>query len=178
VSPICQKLSAGGKERPPHGQRLVVAWNAGLAAKDGRVQSVGRQLPFVDQQRPGKGNGLALEVVAKREIAEHLEERVVAERGADVVEIVVLPAHAHALLSGRGPRVLAPFTPEEHVLELIHAGVREEERRILVRHERRAWNGSVAVPLEIAHKRGAKGLGSHRVYCTTRKWRGVAYDPP
>ena len=44
---------------------------------------------------------LALEVVAEAEIAQHLEERVMARRVADVLEIVVLAARAHAALRAR-----------------------------------------------------------------------------
>jgi len=50
-----------------------------------------RAAPHVGQERPGEADRIVLEVVAEREVAEHLEERVVPERGADVLEVVVLP---------------------------------------------------------------------------------------
>ena len=42
---------------------------------------------------------LALEIIAEAEIAQHLEERVVIGRAADVVDV----AGAQAFLAGRGP---------------------------------------------------------------------------
>src|SRR5205085_5631895 len=68
-----------------------------------------------------------LEVIAERKIPEHLEERVVARRLADLVEIVVLAAGAHALLRRRRALVRALLDAGEHVLELVH---RSEERRV------------------------------------------------
>src|SRR5205823_625920 len=86
--------------------------------------------------------------VAEREVPEHLEKRVVAMRRPDVIEVVVLAADAHHLLRRRRARVVAPLAAEEHVLELVHAGVREEQRRIVSRDERRAGHHAVAVLLE------------------------------
>ena len=47
---------------------------------------------------PGERDRIALEVVAEREIAEHLEEGVVTRRMAHLFEIIVLSARSHALL--------------------------------------------------------------------------------
>jgi hypothetical protein len=41
---------------------------------------------------------MVLEIVAEREVAEHLEEGVMTRGIADVVEVIVLAAGAHALL--------------------------------------------------------------------------------
>jgi hypothetical protein len=59
------------------------------------------QLVDFGQQFPGVLDRVALEVVAEAEVAEHLEEGVVTRRVADVLEVVVLAAGAHALLRGR-----------------------------------------------------------------------------
>ena len=61
-------------------------------------------------------------------------------RVADLLEIVVLAAGAHALLRRRrAPLSLRRvFHAEEDLLELHHAGVREQQRRIVGGHERRA----------------------------------------
>ena len=79
---------------------------------------------------------LALEVVAEGEVAEHLEEGVVARGVADVLEVVVLAARAHAALRAGRAHVGALLLAEEHVLELHHAGVGEQQRRIVAGHER------------------------------------------
>ncbi len=74
---------------------------------DGDPELVGRQLVDLGQQLPGVVDRVALEVVAEREVAQHLEERVVARGVADVLEVVVLAAGAHAALRGGGARVRA-----------------------------------------------------------------------
>ncbi len=135
----------GGQEPAPDVERLVVARHAAFAPEDGRVEPVDRQPPLVGEQRPGHRDRVVLEVVAEREVAEHLEERVVAARGADVVEVVVLAAHPHALLRGGGALVVAPLAAEEQVLELVHPGVGEEQRRVVGRHQRGRGHHPVAV---------------------------------
>ena len=67
----------------------------------------------------------ALEVVAEAEVAQHLEERVVAGCIADLVEVVVLAACTHAALRTGRARVAAFLRAEEHILELDHARVGE-----------------------------------------------------
>ena len=46
-----------------------------------------------------------LEIIAEREIAQHFEESVMARGIADVVEVVVLAAGAHAFLRRGGARI-------------------------------------------------------------------------
>ena len=76
---------------------------------DGDAQPVLRQAEFLGDQVPGEFDRERLEIVAEREIAEHLEEGVMARGIADVVEVVVLAAGAHAFLRGgrRGGRAAA-----------------------------------------------------------------------
>jgi hypothetical protein len=57
------------------------------------------------QQLPGVVDGVALEVVAEAEVTQHLEEGVVARGVADVFQVVVLAAGAHAALHGGGAGV-------------------------------------------------------------------------
>ena len=87
---------------------------------------------------PGKGDGIALEVVAEREVAEHLEKRVVTIGMTDLLKVVVLAAGSHAFLACRGAAVVVwrRFNAEEDALELHHAGVREQQRGIVTWHER------------------------------------------
>ena len=105
-------------------------------------------------QFPRVGDGFLLEVVAEAEIAQHLEEGVVAIGEADVLQIVVLAAGAHAFLRGGGARVVALLDAEEDVLELVHAGVGEQQRGIVGRHQRRGVHDLVSVLLEIAQEHG------------------------
>ena len=76
-----------------------VGFIVGVIDRDEQALLVEAEL--LRQQIPGKLDRAILEVVAEREVAEHLEERVMARRVADVVEIVVLAAGAHAFLRRR-----------------------------------------------------------------------------
>ena len=59
---------------------------------------------------------------------------------------------ADALLRGSGPGVVPGLEAEEDVLELDHAGVREEEGGILPGDERRAADDLVPAALEVAQE--------------------------
>ena len=101
---------------------------------------------------PGEMDRLALEVVAEAEVAEHLEKRVVPGGVADVLQIVVLAAGAHAALRGGRARIVARLLAEKHILELDHAGIREQQRRIIPGHERTRRHHRVAVLAEELQK--------------------------
>ena len=105
---------------------------------------VRRQFEDVDQQFPGVLDGIALEIVAKAEVAQHLEKGVMARRITDVFKVVVLAARAHTFLRRRGAVVAALVEAEEHILELVHPGVGEQQGRILVRHQRTGGHDLVA----------------------------------
>jgi hypothetical protein len=115
---------------------LVVAGHAVLAGEHRREQPFGRQLPDAGQQLPGQPDRLLLEVVAEGEVPQHLEERVVPQRGPHVLEVVVLAADPHALLGGCRAPVVAPVAAEEDVLELVHPRVGEQQRGVVGRNER------------------------------------------
>ena len=67
---------------------------------DGHHQPVFRSAVLLGDEVPGQLDRALLEVVAEREVTEHLEERVMARGVADIVEVVVLAAGAHAFLRG------------------------------------------------------------------------------
>ena len=70
---------------------------------DRRRQPVGIEAPLLRDQVPGELDRAILEVIAEREIAEHLEEGVVPGGVADIVEVVVLAAGADALSASWSP---------------------------------------------------------------------------
>ena len=115
-----------------------------IGVVDGDQQPVFRQLPDAGQQFPGVGDGVLLEIVAETEVAQHLEEGVVARGVADLVEVVVLAAGAHAALRTDRPGVAAFLGAEEHVLELHHAGVGEQQGGIVAGHQRATGHNGVA----------------------------------
>ena len=96
------------------------------------------------QKLPRPVDGLALEIVAEAEVAQHLEEGVVVGGAADVVDV----ARAQAFLAGRGPGELQLAAAEEMVLELVHAGRREQHRGVPAGHQHVAGPADAALGLE------------------------------
>jgi hypothetical protein len=68
-----------GEEPTPHAVRLVIARDALFALEHRRDQAFGIELPLLGEKRPRQRDRLVLEVVSEREVAEHLEERVMAQ---------------------------------------------------------------------------------------------------
>src|SRR5207249_9955052 len=99
------------RDASPQGLGFVILGENGDPEPAGR-DAQGARDPF-----PREGDGVLLEVVAKREIAEHLEEGVVAGGPADLLEIVVLARDAQALLNARRARVGTLLEAQECVLE-------------------------------------------------------------
>src|SRR5204863_7648307 len=82
----------------PDRRRLVIV------LVDRAPEPLRRQLELLGQELPREADRVALEVIAEAEVAEHLEEREMARGVADVLEVVVLAARAHAALRARGAR--------------------------------------------------------------------------
>ena len=130
----------------PERRRLVVL---GI---DRDQQPVLRQAVFAGNQVPGELDREVLEVVAEGEIAQHLEEGVVPRGVADILQVVVLAAGAHAFLRGDGAVVGAALAAGEHVLELHHARIGEHERRVVARHQGAGRDDLMSVPGEIVEE--------------------------
>jgi hypothetical protein len=126
-----------------------------ILAIDRDQQPLGRQGEIAGDEVPGVGDRLFLEIVPEGEIPQHLEKGVMPGGVADIVEIVVLAAGAHALLRRRRPAVGPPLLPREDVLELDHAAVREHQRGVVSRHKGRALHHGVAMAREVIEEGGA-----------------------
>ncbi len=150
----------------PQPARFVVGMvHRDIQAVGGDPEPLGARHPL-----PGVRDGFLLEVVAEGEVAEHLEERVVPRRVAHLLQVVVLAARPDALLAGHRAGVVAAFQPLKHPLELHHAGVGEEQRRVVGGNERGA--GHLAVRpgggREVVEELAADGGGLHGAeYSTT-----------
>ena len=94
-------------------------------------------------------NRLVLEIIAERKVPQHLKKRMVARCLADLVEVVVLAARTYAFLRGRRPLIITLLDAEEHVLELIHPCVGEQQRRVVRGQKRRRMNSFVPILLKI-----------------------------
>ncbi len=142
-------LRGQARDLAPEQSRLLVL---GI---DGDQEAICGEAELAGDEFPGELDGDVLEIVAEAEIAQHLEERVVAGGVADIVEVVVLAPGAHAFLGGGGAPVGPRLLAEEDVLELHHAAIGEEEARVVARHERRARHDGVIVAGEEVEKGGA-----------------------
>ena len=91
---------------------------------------------------------MALEIITKAEIAQHFKKSMMPRSVANVFQIVVLPPRTHAALRARRPGIGTLVMAEKHVLELHHAGVGKQQRRIAPRNERTRWHDRMAVRLE------------------------------
>ena len=128
---------------------------------DGDGELLGRKLVHLGEELPCPVDGVMLEIVAEAEVAEHLEESVVACGIAYVLKVIVLAAGAYALLGGGGSRIAAFFLAEINILELIHSRVGEKQRGIIVRHQRAGLNHCVSLGLEEVKVRRADLRSGH-----------------
>ncbi len=126
---------------------------------------LGQVQPLVGgQEGPGEGDRIALEVIAEAEVAQHLEEGMVARGVADVFQVVVLAACAHALLAADGAGIGALLGTQEAVLELVHAGVGEQQGRVVVRDQRTGGDSGMALLFEEAKEGFTDFCAFHRFF--------------
>ena len=127
-------------------------------ANFGRIQ---REL--ARDERPCKRDRISLEVIAEREVAEHLEKRMVACGMAHLLEIVMLAAGTHAFLRSRSAASESwLLQSQKDFLELDHSRVGEQQRRIITRHERGAWPNGVTRASEIVEETKSDLSSLHR----------------
>ena len=139
----------------PQRERVVVVGEHG-GDQPGTIEG-----EVAGQELPREGDRVGLEVVAEREVAEHLEECVMAGGAPDVLEVVVLAARPYALLAGRRAAAVAPLLAEEHALELHHARSGEEQGGIVAGDERRRAHARVPLALEVPQERLAEERALH-----------------
>ena len=127
----------------------------------GRKQAFLRELPNFSQKFPGPGDSFFLVVVAEAPVTEHFEEGVVVVVAAHHVEVVVLTGHAEALLAVACALPALGIVAQENRLELVHARVREHERRVVMRDHRRRTHKEVALGFKELDERFAHLRRSH-----------------
>ena len=101
---------------------------------NGDKELVFLQAVALGDQRPGSFDGAFLEIISERKISEHLEEGQMPRGIADIVQIVVLAAGADALLRCRRARKRRFDRAGKVVLERHHAGIDEQQGRVVLRH--------------------------------------------
>ena len=96
---------------------------------------------FRRQKLPGPVDSLPLEIIPKAEVAQHLEKRVVIGGPPHIFDV----PRPQALLATGGLRELQLDLAEKVILERVHAGRREQNRRIPAGDQHVA--GAAGVPL-------------------------------
>ena len=81
---------------------------------------------------PSKLDRLALEVIAKAEIAQHFEEGVVTRGVPHILEVIVLATRANTFAQSRADKAAAP-SPKRS-FKLVHASIGEEQSGVVCRH--------------------------------------------
>ncbi len=131
---------------------------------DGEPETIHRQTVDIDHQLPRVLDGVFLEVVAKGEVAEHLEKGVVTRGVTHVFQVVVLAAGAHALLGRAGAGLFALFAPREHLFELVHPSVGEKQGAVAGRQQRTRGHHLVPLGGEVVEKGLSNFLTGHRAH--------------
>ena len=130
----------------PNALGLLVRFQAvsGVPFKHGHVQAILVQAVHLGEQFPRPIDGLLLEVIAKRPVAEHLEHGVVVGVHADFFQVVVLATHAQAFLGVGDARMHHRAVAQKEVFERIHPRVVKHQRRIIFDDHGSRWNDFVA----------------------------------
>ena len=100
------------------------------------IESVHGQFITFGQQLPRPGNGLFLEIVPETPVPQHLEHRVVVGVVAHLFEVVVFAAHPQTLLRVGYPMPLCRLVAQENILKLVHPGIGEHQRGVILDHHR------------------------------------------
>ena len=148
----------------PEGVCLLVKGSgvAGCGAVNRGIETLRRELPTLNEQFPGPGDRLLLEVIAKGPISQHLEEGVVVSVEPDILEVVMLAAGADALLGVgcAGGGVGAWGRAEKNRDELIHPCVCKEQVRG-IGQQTRGRDDAVLLAAEKIEEGGADLGGGH-----------------
>ena len=142
---------------------------------DGRIQAVLVQANHLGQKLPAPGDGFPLEVVTEGEVAQHFEIGAVTGSFTDVFDI----AGTDALLASADPMTGRLHLAGEVGLHRRHAGVNQQQGRIVLRNQRKAGQAQVILAFKerqehLAQFIYAVGFGIHGLFtsilvCITQK---------
>src|SRR5262245_38655977 len=132
-----------------------------ISTKNGEPQTFRFEVQFVYQKVPSEKDRLLLEIVAEREIPQHFKECVVPGSAADLIQVIMLASGTYTLLRRCSALIVAGFETEKYVFKLIHAGICEQQRRIVGRQKRRTSHWSVAASSKIIEKLLSDFVSSH-----------------
>ena len=115
---------------------------------DRRIQTVRRNAHDLGQELPAPGNRFLLEVVAEREVAQHLKIGAVACGLADVLDV----AGTDALLAGRDAVTRRLLLSGKERLHRRHTGVDQQQRLVALRNQRKARQTQMSFGLHKGEK--------------------------
>ncbi len=153
-------LRQPGDAAPERG-RLVVGLQHGHPDLVG-VEAEEAGLLCAGDQLPGVADRLGLEIVAEGEVAVHLEERAVPGGLADLLDV----EGPDALLDARGAVERRLFDAGEVRLERDHAGVHEQQGRVVVEQRRARHDFVPTRGVEVEEP--APDLGGFHLGCSLR----------
>ena len=156
------------KMRFPIACCFVVAFESiSLAAlKHGGIEVFRIDFQHIHQKFPRPVDGFVLEIVAKRPVAKHLKHGVVVGVVAHFLQVVVLTAHAKALLAIGGSAPLWHLVAQNNILELVHAGIGEHQCRVVLHHHWSRWHNLVTFALKEGFERFSNFFCcQHIVFC-------------
>ena len=141
-------------------ERLVVARHALHALEDRDPDLLGVEAEHLGGDLPPEADGVVLEVVADREVAEHLEEGEMPRGVPHLIDVV----GAEALLRAGHPPRRRVARAEEVRLQRLHPGDREQHRRVVLeRDERGRGDGEMALLLEVREEGRTDLVGGHPI---------------
>src|SRR3990172_2290999 len=98
-----------------------------IVAINGNPELVSVDFVLLGHKVPCEWDGLRLEIVSKGEISKHFKERVMPGCLANIFQIVVFATGADTFLRAGGTHIVPLFISQKNFLELIHAGVGEQQ---------------------------------------------------
>ena len=115
---------------------FIVPFQSFLGASfEDRGIEVGRvDFQHVYQVFPCPADGLLLEIISERPVAQHLEHRMVVGVVSHFFQVVVLAAHAQTLLGVSHTFVLGGVVAKDYVFELVHSGIGKHQGRVIFDH--------------------------------------------
>ena len=156
-------------DREPRLDRLLVEPEAErlVALEDRDPDVLGLEAEALERELPRELDRARLEVVAEREVAEHLEEREVPGRRADDLDV----RRAEALLAAREPMVRRLLLAREVRLERVHPRRREQHGRVVARRDQRTGGQPPVVALGEEGEEALADLVGRHVGCESRLGR-------
>ena len=131
---------------------------------DGRIETVLIQPNNLCQELPAPGNCLMLEIVAKGEVAKHLKIGAMTGSFADVLNVT----GTNTFLAGTYPMTRRLYLTLKVGLHRCHAGIDQQQRRIILRNQRKAGKAKMPLAFKERQKHLSQfvytiGFGIHRL---------------